>query len=160
MSTDVFRENCRTPGTRINDIMTLIEQGKSNYEIALAYNTTRKTINVYRKALYGGLSKGSYYMGTTAKTNQTIPIELPENVTVRTMMRITDYDAFIDILGARTGKTAVGDLAFCIGCTTRTMTSIRKDRQISVAMIIDIYERMGIDLYAEGLVVKVAEGEQ
>lgn len=53
---DKIRPYCRKPGTRINAIMTLLEQGKSHEYIAHKYKTTEATIAVYEKALKGELS--------------------------------------------------------------------------------------------------------
>lgn len=65
-----FRIYCRKPGTRINDIMTLIEHGFSDYDIADLLDKRNETGNrtcaaediaVYRKALNGELCKIATY---------------------------------------------------------------------------------------------------
>lgn len=59
-----FEDYCRVPGTRCNTIMTLIERGATNAEIAARFSgpwadVDETVIEVYRKALEGRLSKGS-----------------------------------------------------------------------------------------------------
>ena len=57
----IFEMRCRQKGTRINWIMTMIERGLDDKEIAerVRHRTKqpcdRKTIRVYRQALYGQL---------------------------------------------------------------------------------------------------------
>ena len=62
----MFQRYCRQPGTRINDIMVLIESGFSDEEIAGIVGTKKKDgcmdtqaldIAVYRKALHGDLCR-------------------------------------------------------------------------------------------------------
>lgn len=50
---------CRQPGTRINAIMEMIDQGWGDPEIALAFDTDAETIAVFRKAHDGKLTTGS-----------------------------------------------------------------------------------------------------
>lgn len=50
-----FEHFCRQPGTRCNEIMTLIEHGYSNRVIADMFGTSANTISVYRKAYEGKL---------------------------------------------------------------------------------------------------------
>ena len=58
MSGTFFELRCRQPGTSINAIMTRLERGESEADIADRYHTTVGTIHVYRKALEGKLSRG------------------------------------------------------------------------------------------------------
>lgn len=58
MNGTFFELRCRQPGTRINAIMTRLERGESEADIADRYHTTVGTIHVYRKALEGKLSRG------------------------------------------------------------------------------------------------------
>lgn len=52
---EIFAAKCRQKGTRIDAIMTRIERGESNREIAERYGADDETIEVYRKALEGRL---------------------------------------------------------------------------------------------------------
>ena len=60
----MFQRYCRQPGTRINDIMTLIEHGYSDFDIADMFDRRNDSGNhtcaaddiaVYRKAMNGEL---------------------------------------------------------------------------------------------------------
>lgn len=53
-----FFQLCRMPGSRCNAIMTDIEHGLSDKEIAVKYHTDTETARVYRKALNGELPEG------------------------------------------------------------------------------------------------------
>ena len=70
MNGALFEKLCRHQGTRCNAIMTMIEEGYKSDYIAKKYGTTKDTIEVYRKALYGELSDFRTYEAPcfTAKT--------------------------------------------------------------------------------------------
>ena len=53
-----FERYCRQKGTRIDAIMTRLERGEDERELADRYHTGVETIRVYRKALEGKLSRG------------------------------------------------------------------------------------------------------
>lgn len=57
----IFDWYCRTEGTRINEIMGMLEHGYPIEHIAKKYNTDTQTISVYKKALEGRLSRGTGY---------------------------------------------------------------------------------------------------
>jgi len=64
----VFEKCCRQPGTRINWIMTRIEQGWTDEDIAAKAGTTARVIAVYRKALTGTLCVIETSHGNPAET--------------------------------------------------------------------------------------------
>ena len=77
----IFEQRCRQKGTRINWIMTMIELGLDDKEIAARVRTRtgmpcdRKTINVYRKALEGRLCDMR-----TGRGNQSMAVSLARKV--------------------------------------------------------------------------------
>ena len=50
---------CRQKGTRMNAVMTAIENGATNDELKRRFGMGAKTSNVYRKALAGMLTGGA-----------------------------------------------------------------------------------------------------
>ena len=65
---EIFAAKCRQKGTRIDDIMTRIERGESNRDIAERYGADDETIEVYRKALEGRLCDLSSGRAAIAET--------------------------------------------------------------------------------------------
>ena len=55
----MFKRLCRQNGTRMNDIMTAIENGATNEELFRRFHMVPRTSNVYRKALAGMLTGGT-----------------------------------------------------------------------------------------------------
>ena len=66
-----FERYCRQKGTRIDAIMTRLERGEDERELADRYHTGIETIRVYRKALEGKLTSGHSIDSGTKRSPET-----------------------------------------------------------------------------------------
>ena len=154
MDNEAFVRMCRQRGTRCDAIMSLIEGGLSDAEIAMRYrDTSARDISVYRKALRGELCD------LTEKAEDVKPIDRYRHIRARvrhTRLMIVDRQALRRLLREASGL-GMESLSSRLGMRGGAIRDALYHGFMSIQTALIIRDEMGLDLLALGQLAYMGE---
>ena len=171
MNNPAFVKFCRQPGTRTNAIMTDIERGLTNKELAVKYESSQRTMEVYRRALEGRLYSDINDNGDNpgAGIKPTVTSKVIDRETLRgrleqsfanaprvpnlsEVMYVTDEKALANLCLERTQTQSYRQASIRIGLSADMLRRCMKSRHMWAMSIQIINDNLGVNLYDMGLV--------
>lgn len=160
MNNELFVENCRRRGTRIDAIMTMIEGGATDRQVADKFGTQPKTIRVYRKALMGELSTGLITPTTKIRERDAVDEATIEmfrssgaDVLKTDYVIFTDPDRLLEMAFQASGAKNKAQALKFIDYSRYGWWHMMSHRHMATARrALEVSRKLGVNLYEAGLV--------
>ena len=163
MNQEAFKRYCRIHGSRINAIMTLIERGWTDEQIADRFHTTARTITVYRKALNGELTQYVQHVVPKDKWQAQNDLlaeifwDLPNPPTWKSHIYIRDPDRLLKLAMEAAGTKFKNEGLKFMGFSTASWWDTQDRGYMPAARVPEINKALGMNIYTAGIVEVVDE---